>query len=147
MWLHIQTLSQAIVKVVIPTERYMFFFFLNWCTNLENKKKHPIMKLKVWSVDHCMLQGAGQYGWAMVEAFVIISVDRIILTSLFCSFTLHHHSCFLFKISSTNIITVLFSVCCLEPRHHDFSPSQFHSIHRHLIVLFFNSSDMLICHI
>lgn len=28
MWLHIQTLSQAIVKVVIPTERYMFFFII-----------------------------------------------------------------------------------------------------------------------
>lgn len=35
MWLHIQTLSQAIVKVVIPTERYMFFFIIT-DLNIEN---------------------------------------------------------------------------------------------------------------
>lgn len=35
MWLHIQTLSQAIVKVVIPTERYIFFLYY-YSYDLEN---------------------------------------------------------------------------------------------------------------
>lgn len=70
MWLYIQTLSQAIVKVVIPTERYMFFLFFKLVYKLSKEKKHPTIKLRAWSVDHCMLQGAGQCGWAMVEARV-----------------------------------------------------------------------------
>lgn len=76
--------------------------------------------------------------WLRLNYNAIILVVRIILIGSLvvpCSFTLHHHSCFFFKyVAKTSLycsLNVLFRV-----DHHDFSPSQFHSIHPHLIVLF-----------
>lgn len=61
MWLHIQTLSQAIVKVVIPTERYMFFFIIT-DLNIENfpfgilKKNGDVEeKVMAWLSNGCFM--------------------------------------------------------------------------------------------
>lgn len=97
MWLHIQTLSQAIVKVVIPTERYMFFFIIT-DLNIENipfgiLKKNCDVEEKVMA-------------WLSNGSFILLIMEIHLFYSLYFTFNIYLSS---FCLVEKNRIMILSS--------------------------------------
>lgn len=100
----IQTLSQAIVKVVIPTERYMFSFII---TDLKYRQ-YPLLNLKKNSVEEKVVS------WLSNGSFPVLLGDiwSLINFSTLCNFM---SLSFVFIVSNVgNFIALADRMCLID---------------------------------